>query len=298
MRLLSDPQITSGYLIEDPFPGLPQVTHCGEAVCVQNHQLCGHTHPFFELIILTRGRATWTVEGRTYEQEPGDLFLTFPGQVHGTGPRPNPENQHLWIGLDLKGLSRRGTRLGSLLEKNGRHIYRGGAEMEPLLRGLIAQAVSQRKECEEVARRYLETLVALFMQQIQAAGRESPTGAVPRSLPIQRCLAYMELRLSGRLSLEALARVAAIRSTADFCKRFRKEVGLTPAAMHLRMRLDSARDVLAGSHLPITDIALQFGFSSSQHFSGRFKEAFGLTPTSWRKKSRGGREVDAEHQRE
>jgi len=253
---------------------------------VHKHQLADHIHPVFEIILLTRGRARWAVEGKTYVQEPGDLYVTFPDQVHGTGPHPNPENQHLWIGLDLAGFSRSGARLGRLLKEKGMHLYRGGAEMEPLLRGVISQAISQKRGCEEVARRYLETLVALFLQQIHSAKRDPPSEVVPQSLPIQRCLAYMEQHLDQRLSLDALSRVAAIRSKSDFCSRFRKEVGLTPAAMHLQMRLDSAREALVGSPLAITDIALQFGFCSSQHFSGTFKEAFALTPSAWRKKSR------------
>jgi AraC-like DNA-binding protein len=31
----------------------------------------------------------------------------------------------------------------------------------------------------------------------------------------------------------------------------------------------------------MTRVAMQFGFSPSQHFSGKFKQAFGLTPRAW-----------------
>jgi AraC-like DNA-binding protein len=32
----------------------------------------------------------------------------------------------------------------------------------------------------------------------------------------------------------------------------------------------------------ITRVALQFGFSSSQHFSDHFRRAYGVTPGRWR----------------
>ena len=57
---------------------------------------------------------------------------------------------------------------------------------------------------------------------------------------------------------------------------------MPPAAYHLAMRLQAAREMLRQPTFDITTTALQFGFSSSQHFSTLFKRAFRVTPRNWK----------------
>ncbi|WP_408581717.1 helix-turn-helix domain-containing protein [Burkholderia cenocepacia] len=50
-------------------------------------------------------------------------------------------------------------------------------------------------------------------------------------------------------------------------------------------RLDRAHQILSASHghgLRIEEVAWRCGFSSAAHFSRRFRERFGQTPTEWR----------------
>ncbi len=286
MKVLRDPQILSGYLIEKPFASLPEVTHCGEAICIRGHHLPAHSHPVFEFLVLTRGRASWEIEGRKIAQENGDVLAVFPRQSHRTGRRPNPENQHLWIGLDLARFSAAGARLARALRRRGAHVFPGGLELESVLRGVMAQAIARKPDAASVARCYLETLIALMRQFLEIANVPVPPNLAPCSVPIQRCLAYMERHLDERLRLKDLSRIAAMPSPSHFCTRFRREAGITPAEMHLRLRLNAARESLGRPEASVTEVAMQFGFSSSQHFSCRFRQAFGFTPSAWRNQVR------------
>ena len=47
MQVLRDPQIISGFAYENPVDDLPELTHCGEALCCEGHFLKPHTHPGF-----------------------------------------------------------------------------------------------------------------------------------------------------------------------------------------------------------------------------------------------------------
>ncbi|MBK6520337.1 MAG: helix-turn-helix transcriptional regulator [Polyangiaceae bacterium] len=67
---------------------------------------------------------------------------------------------------------------------------------------------------------------------------------------------------------------------------------LTEAGTSFRAELTSARLKAAARRLtdtqdPITAIALDAGFSSLQHFSTKFSEVFGASPTLWRERARG-----------
>jgi AraC-like DNA-binding protein len=93
-----------------------------------------------------------------------------------------------------------------------------------------------------------------------------------------------------KVSLDDLAREAGM-SPSLFISRFKQLTGLPPVHFQLACRLEKAKRLLAETDMPITQLALDLGFCASQHFSGHFKRAFGLTPSAWRKRAaarRGG----------
>ena len=143
MKVLREPQIISGFLYDSPVDDLPALTHCGEALCCRGHHLKPHAHPAFEFLYLARGRATWRAGGDVTPQGMGDLFIAYPGEKHGTGPVPNPENHHLWVGLKLERLGPVAGRLAAELRQGRVRSLTGCPEVEPVLRGLVAQVVAR-----------------------------------------------------------------------------------------------------------------------------------------------------------
>lgn len=289
MKVLRDPQIISGFICENPVDELPELTHCGEALCCAGHHRGPHAHPVFEFLYLSRGRATWRTQDETAVQNMGDLYLAYPGEKHGTGPRRNPENQHLWIGVDLDKLGREGRRLAARLRAERPRLVPGCQEVEPVLRTLVRQVVAARARRTEVILSCLRLFITLLEQRLDAAAGTGGASAprLPYSHGVQKAVDYLHQNLQRRLPLADLAGVATARSIPHFCTRFRREVGLTPAACHLQLRLTAAREALRQPTIDVTTAAQQYGFSSSQHFSTQFKQAFGVTPRAWQVKARG-----------
>lgn len=52
-----------------------------------------------------------------------------------------------------------------------------------------------------------------------------------------------------------------------------------------RVRIDCASQMLKESKMSITDIAMELGFKTSQHFATVFKKMIGVTPKAWRKQN-------------
>ena len=283
MKVLREPQIISGFLYDRPVDDLPALTHCGEALCSRGHHLKPHAHPVFEFLYLARGRATWRAGGVVSAQGMGDLYIVYPGEKHGTGPVPNPENHHLWVGLQLEQLGPAARRLAAELRRTRLRSLSGCPEVEPVLRGLVAQVVANHPQRRQAIAAYLELFVTLVTQRLREGERRTPaTTALPYSYAVQRAVAYMEQQLDRRLPLRDLAAMATARSVPHFCAQFRREVGVSPAAYHLRLRLAAARLTLRQPGFDVTKTAQQHGFSSSQHFSTLFRSAYGTTPREWR----------------
>ena len=115
----------------------------------------------------------------------------------------------------------------------------------------------------------------------------SPTPARSRgglsSRRLRLVLEYIEDTLGQPIKLRELAALAGT-SARHFERAFRQSTGSSPHAYVMERRLHRARDLLINRpELPIEQIALRLGFSSSSHFSSAFRRQTGLTPTDFRK---------------
>lgn len=285
MQVLRDPQIISGYAYENPVDDLPELTHCGEALCCEGHHLKPHTHAGFEFLYLSRGQASWRARGETVTQNMGDLYIAYPGESHGTGTKRNTENQHLWLGIHLAKLGPQARRLAERLQRERPQLVPDCDEVEPVLRGLIRQIVTPRSRRTEAIVACLGMFVLLLEQRLDTLAMGDgarPEPHLPYSYGVQKAVAFLRQNLQERLPLADLAAVATARSVPHFCTQFRREVGMTPSAYHRQLRLVAARETLRQPGYDVTTVALQYGFSSSQHFSTQFKRAFEVTPREWR----------------
>ena len=119
---------------------------------------------------------------------------------------------------------------------------------------------------------------------------------VSERLPVTRRSTRIELykRLSAArewilanypatISLEAMAE-SAMMNSQHFLRMFRDCYGITPHQFVIDVRLTVARQLLTETEEPVSAICRQTGFESFSSFSGLFRQRFGSSPTSYRKK--------------
>ncbi len=75
-------------------------------------------------------------------------------------------------------------------------------------------------------------------------------------------------------------------SRAHLFRKLKKLTGFATAKYIRRVRLCTARDLLEATVLPIGEVAGRVGFADLSYFSHAFMEAFGQTPSDWRKQAR------------
>lgn len=72
-------------------------------------------------------------------------------------------------------------------------------------------------------------------------------------------------------------------SPFHFHRRFTELLGLTPKHFLLDCQIAAAKGELVARQKDLADIAKLCGFAHQSHFTSRFKQATGLTPTRWRR---------------
>ena len=65
-------------------------------------------------------------------------------------------------------------------------------------------------------------------------------------------------------------------------RRFRRALGLAPAAIFRKLRLDYAAYLLKRTDMPVLEIAIDCGFVDSAHLARDFKVCFGASPARFR----------------
>jgi len=113
----------------------------------------------------------------------------------------------------------------------------------------------------------------------QLSPQPQPTRLDPR---IAAAITRMEQRLD---TPESTAQTAAALNLSPrrYEQLFRENLGLTPGAHNLHLRLATARRMVTDTHHPLADIALRTGFSSASTLSRAFKTQFGASPNSLRR---------------
>ncbi|MEX0285736.1 MAG: GlxA family transcriptional regulator [Paracoccaceae bacterium] len=92
----------------------------------------------------------------------------------------------------------------------------------------------------------------------------------------------MQNHIADPLSLDQLAQIAGV-TARQLNRLFRTELGSRTMAYYRQQRLDVARQLLQGSGLNMTEIALATGFAGSAHFAAAFSDAYGQPPSKYRK---------------
>ena len=115
--------------------------------------------------------------------------------------------------------------------------------------------------------------------QVQFIKHEPPSDAPGSMAPL---LAWIEQNLARDLPLSALARRAAM-SARTLSRRFRDQVGGTPAAWITRARVRRAQRLLETTDLSIEQVAAEAGFGSAAVLRVHFGGVVGTSPLTYRR---------------
>ena len=99
---------------------------------------------------------------------------------------------------------------------------------------------------------------------------------------IRRAMLLMERNIARRVPVRDVAAELHL-SVRQLERLFRAEVSMSPSEFARRLRLRMAREAIVDTRRPISEVALDLGFADSSHFSRRFRDAYGHTPSQARK---------------
>ena len=255
-------------------------------------------------------------EGQDVVLEPGDMIVIPNGAAHLLSDRPGRapaalEDVLQRAGYDGEGVLVYGGEPEAEAETKlicGHLNFATGAE-HPLLRALppyllvSAELRARAPWLDELMRLIVRQMFAespgvtasvirlseaLFIEVVRTCADQDPAlrGVVealgdPR---IGRALSLMHRSLEQDWTLERIAREVGM-SRSRFAERFQALMGCAPMSYLADLRLQKARNLLAGTLEPIQRIATQVGYRSPAAFTRAFTGRYGQSPRALRQAS-------------
>lgn len=102
---------------------------------------------------------------------------------------------------------------------------------------------------------------------------------------VRKVMLLIEQRLDVSTPIEKLCETLGI-GRRQLERRFRRDVGLSPAGYRQNLRMERARWLLQNTDLEVTEVGLECGFHDSTHFSRMVRQSLGFSPSELRTSGR------------
>ena len=103
-------------------------------------------------------------------------------------------------------------------------------------------------------------------------------------ISLSKSLRYINEFYTSNIKITELAKIENMCMTS-YNLHFKKQMGIAPTKYIIRLRMDSAKDLLKNSNLSISEISAMCGYNDYNFFSRAFKSVNGISPTEYRKKT-------------
>jgi AraC family transcriptional regulator len=152
---------------------------------------------------------------------------------------------------------------------------------DPLLQQVILGVAARLREgAPEIYAESAAQFLTMHML-VGHAGHQIKKARTRDQARMQRVCDYMHAHLAEEVSLQDLAKVAYL-SRFHLIRMFKQTYGATPYQRLTQLRTQRAQRLLATSDTPITQIALDCGFTNQTHFAAAFRRLVGLSPRAYR----------------
>ncbi|MDQ0322619.1 transcriptional regulator GlxA family with amidase domain [Pararhizobium capsulatum DSM 1112] len=156
----------------------------------------------------------------------------------------------------------------------------GGSAVADLAATIVRHHIGEQAE-----RNALEILQISHRRDGTDIQARSPLGLEASDRRVHLALMLMEQHVEDLLPIESIASLVSL-SRRQMERLFRDSMQMSPSEAYTKIRMDAAmRMVVAQPTRPLIDIALAVGFEGMSHFTKRFRQSFGQTPSQARRQS-------------
>ena len=221
-----------------------------------------HSHEQVEVMVMFGGQLSVRIGRQTLFAKAGDILFyptDTPHREQGVGTEPLD-----FIYFAIRG----GPASGPVVA----HDHQGRVRV--LAEWLLREQFSDYTRKREVMNAILGNLVAEYQKIIES---ESESHPLVRSVD-----SFLRIHLHEPVTVSDIARQVHM-SRAHFIRNYKSLTGKSPMTVLRMLRVESARDKIITTRLPLKQIASETGFYDEHHLSHTFRKLLAVSPSYFRK---------------
>lgn len=267
----------------------PHVVECGfrKSATIQLDSFKKNASDHLRIYFIVDGRFGWNIQDKTYVLYPGDLAIVLPGQYVGGEKDFLDLGTLSWIHLEVNrnGIGPWCQFSESEYRAISRILFLNNSPVLSRFKegGLVIQTIQSELQAQEIGfatriNQLLHELLILTTRQLTK--QNSSRRDFPQSF--MKLEQTLRANLLHQWTVDEMAALMGLGATA-FSEKVKSFTGFSPLHYLINIRISEAIRLLQQTENSVTDIALEVGFYSSQHFATTFKKLTGYTPSEFRK---------------
>lgn len=255
--------------------------------------LATHWHEEMEIAMIREGTCFYNIDLNTYEVHKGDLILIPPQVLHGVSQTERADSMvsdsivfsFYMLGCQYPDFCTT-KYLQPLAGQKWTHpliISPRDSNYRELAESFwkIQNCYLQKEQAYELNLKSLLFHFFYLLFQDSAVSCDFTPDNTEITEKIKIVLLYMQEHYQNHISVSELAGLCHF-SDYHFMRFFKKHVNMTCVEYLNYYRLTRTLGQLAGSEMPVTDIAFGNGFNNISYFNRQFRKYFGMTPKEYR----------------
>lgn len=237
------------------------------------------------------GKFEWTIHNRSYVLYPGDVAVVLPGHFFGSPEGVLEIGSFAWIHIGVQQrdggeiilgkwstlFDSESQAIGKLLSLSNSPVFNFN-DAGKILKSIQTEVYNQEIGYQSRVNHLIDELLIQVTRQLTR--QNNPGRDFPKTfMNLEHALRQ---NLSHQWTVEEMAALVGLGSTM-FNERVKSYSGFSPISYLINIRISEAIKLLKRPDISLTNIALETGFYSSQHFSTTFKKLTGYTPSEFRK---------------
>lgn len=246
----------------------------------RNFLFKGEQHKMFELTYVDKGSLHSVISGTDYVLEQGELMIYGPEQWHMQYSNGDTSVSFITITFEMD--------FADAAVLLNRKFTIGSGEVK-ILKKLMAETEQVYYLSDDMIlcnlKEFILHILRLAVGSMDGAKLETTIYNNSSNEIVERALKYMTDHIYTKLTVASVSKTVNV-SPAYLAALFKKCLQTTPSEYISKLKLEESKRLIREGKLNFTQISETLNFATIHHFSRRFKEKYGVTPTEYAKAMR------------
>jgi AraC-like DNA-binding protein/quercetin dioxygenase-like cupin family protein len=279
------------YHIEKNYIGAPlklgevSLVQIGQTHCTEDYTVNEHLHlNWFELTYILDGKGEIITNGSDVPIKAGDIYLSFPGDIHAIRSDKNFPIKYQFLSLwpENEEILQKIEEIMLLNMDSERRIFTD-QNVEMLIETILSESLNHDEHSDSIITCALTQILHYIIRNFTGKKQQVSLNVDSAEELCYQLMTFISTHIYVMESLEELS-VHFGYSYSYLSSLFSKTTGDTLINYYSMKRLDAAAIMLKENKLSVGEISELLKYSSIYTFSRAFKIRFEVSPTEFKKK--------------